>query len=419
MFFFSPFYKIKITYKLIALWANLLFLLVFSLIILENSVEAKTAELPDMNDAQRLPIAPTEHTSPDWLKLSVGEIGLSAADNAVYSGKNGYCRLKFSNGDIIHQGPLTLANYNIQNGELIINLWHGKIMLYGSIRIKGTKKITIINTPHAKIEFENGKIGITASSKNMRTRLYTFAGAALWKNGNKGGQLSIGNMVEIGKTYSEKVVIDKNSVKILTQLTSPEASIVKNGLHEFLEKNYEQAKTILKMVQANYPLNGPAAYHLGIIYNQQALLDAAIRQWQIYLQAEPEQAKEKNISQHLTVMINKKFKKEIENALANEEQVSNSRPEPESVAVSPLSVTKDSNRQDRLIAKGMTAMITSDLAIIPSLKIIERAKLQKLLKEIRMEQRLSQEELMDSEHMIRAGKLLKAEKLIIGNCSTK
>jgi hypothetical protein len=72
-----------------------------------------------------------------------------------------------------------------------------------------------------------------------------------------------------------------------------------------------------------------------------------------------------------------------------------------------------------LIAKGITAMLTSDLAAIPELKVIERTKIQKLLSEIQMEGQLSVSGLVDNEHFVRAGKILKAEKIIIGNCSTK
>ena len=63
------------------------------------------------------------------------------------------------------------------------------------------------------------------------------------------------------------------------------------------------------------------------------------------------------------------------------------------------------------LSKGLTAMVISDLSKIPDLKVLERAKLQKLLDEMK----LSDSGLVEQKSAIRAGRLMKAEKIMLGD----
>ena len=66
----------------------------------------------------------------------------------------------------------------------------------------------------------------------------------------------------------------------------------------------------------------------------------------------------------------------------------------------------------QVLSKGITAMIITDLASIPGLKVLERSRIQKLIDEIK----LSQSGLVDEEGIaVRAGKIMKAEKMVMGN----
>ena len=108
-------------------------------------------------------------------------------------------------------------------------------------------------------------------------------------------------------------------------------------------------------------------------------------------------------------MISKRMRSEVKNAMENEQLLSSSKPEPNSVAVTPFGNTGADSYD--ILAKGITAMIVTDLAKVPGIKVLERAKIQKLVDEIR----LSQSGLVSKESSVRAGKMLKAEKMVLGN----
>jgi hypothetical protein len=87
----------------------------------------------------KLPPYTLEATKAEWLKLTVGDVDFSLADKVVLSGDNGYCRLAFPNGDKVHQGPETRAAYSYSKDQLVIKLWKGNIVLYGSSSLTGKK----------------------------------------------------------------------------------------------------------------------------------------------------------------------------------------------------------------------------------------------------------------------------------------
>lgn len=95
-------------------------------------------------------------------------------------------------------------------------------------------------------------------------------------------------------------------------------------------------------------------------------------------------------------------------ALARESTLTTLPPEPSTVAVLPLTIAGDSSLQP--LSRGLAELITSDLALVRSLRLLERMQVGSLVDELR----LSQSARVDSTTVARVGRLLRAERMVQG-----
>ena len=95
-------------------------------------------------------------------------------------------------------------------------------------------------------------------------------------------------------------------------------------------------------------------------------------------------------------------------ALARESTLTTLPPEPSTVAVLPLTIAGDSSLQP--LSRGLAELITSDLALVRSLRLLERMQVGSLVDELR----LSQSARVDSTTAARVGRLLRAERMVQG-----
>jgi tetratricopeptide (TPR) repeat protein len=95
-------------------------------------------------------------------------------------------------------------------------------------------------------------------------------------------------------------------------------------------------------------------------------------------------------------------------ALARESTLTALPPEPSTIAVLPLTIAGDSGLQP--LSRGLAELITSDLALVRSLRLLERLQIGSLVDELR----LSQSARVDSTTAARVGRLLRAERMVQG-----
>jgi tetratricopeptide (TPR) repeat protein len=100
-------------------------------------------------------------------------------------------------------------------------------------------------------------------------------------------------------------------------------------------------------------------------------------------------------------------------ALARESTLTALPPEPSSVAVLPLTIAGDSNLQP--LSRGLAELITSDLALVRSLRLLERVQIGSVLDELQ----LSQSARVDTSTAARIGRLLRAERMVQGVATLK
>lgn len=98
-------------------------------------------------------------------------------------------------------------------------------------------------------------------------------------------------------------------------------------------------------------------------------------------------------------------------ALAHEAELALEPPQPATLAVLPLVIAGDSSVQP--LSRGLAELITTDLAYVRTLRLLERLQIGMLLDELK----LGQTERVDPATAARVGRLLRAERLVQGTAT--
>jgi len=98
-------------------------------------------------------------------------------------------------------------------------------------------------------------------------------------------------------------------------------------------------------------------------------------------------------------------------ALARESTLTALAPEPSTLAVLPVTIAGDSTLQP--LSRGLAELLTSDLALVRSLRLLERVQIGALLDELQ----LGQSQRADAGTAARVGRLLRAERMVQGVAS--
>jgi len=98
-------------------------------------------------------------------------------------------------------------------------------------------------------------------------------------------------------------------------------------------------------------------------------------------------------------------------ALARESTLTALPPEPSTLAVLPVTIVGDSSLQP--LSRGLAELLTSDLALVRSLRLLERVQIGALLDELK----LGQSDRAEASTAARVGRLLRAERMVQGVAS--
>ena len=218
------------------------------------------------------------------------------------------------------------------------------------------------------------------------------------------------NVANQNVQISQEKVVTQPVAKLneLTKIEETEANLVKVGLRQFESNNLEDSASVFTKVQKQYPNNSVSAYYLGLIALQKDNTSEVLKQWRKYIQLDPIGAEKNQVQSQLTIIENEALDSEVANLLQSELSRSGEKPEPNSIAVFNFSNRGDAKYN--VLAKGLTALVITDLSKVPGIKVLEREKIQKLVSEMK----LSKSGLVKQESKVRAGKLMKAEKLMFG-----
>jgi len=100
-------------------------------------------------------------------------------------------------------------------------------------------------------------------------------------------------------------------------------------------------------------------------------------------------------------------------ALASESTLTRLPPEPSTLAVLPLTIAAGGDSTFQPLSRGLAELITSDLALVRSLRLLERVQIGALLDELK----LGQSQRADPSTAARVGRMLRAERMVQGVAS--
>lgn len=205
------------------------------------------------------------------------------------------------------------------------------------------------------------------------------------------------------------ILAENNQLSAAALAKQSVALRLKEGLEAFKQGDNAKAVDLLAEVKQMAPTESIASYYRGLAFLELDNKESALVELQEYRQNDAAGAVQRDVNQLITLLLADKLQREVQQAISEEASISDAQLEPNTIAVQPF-VNKGSP-QFATLAKGIAAMIISDLSQVPGLKVLERQKVQKLLDEIR----LNQSGLVEAEAMVKAGRLVRAEKVVFGN----
>lgn len=179
--------------------------------------------------------------------------------------------------------------------------------------------------------------------------------------------------------------------------------------HAYL-KNGQRAEAIeqFRQVLAQKPEDPFSTYYLGMSYLEDGQRGKTVETWRTY--RNPSQPfVETELSRQATVVEIYDSIQLARQALAEEQRLKTQPPQPNAIAVFSYQDTSPDSRFKHL-ERAMATLIITDLSQVKSLKVVERLKIQHLLREAQ----LGESGIVETGTAPRAGSLLGAENLITG-----
>lgn len=141
-------------------------------------------------------------------------------------------------------------------------------------------------------------------------------------------------------------------------------------------------------------------------------LEGAVAAWNLYSQAVPFQTPEtRAVRGYLTLLEREIARRYARQAVERERAGAGMKTNRQHVALLPFQNRGDAPGANKPFNRAIMAMIATDLAQVPSLKVLERQRIDTLMQEIK----LSDSGLIDRDTAVRGGRLLGAGTVIIGS----
>lgn len=184
------------------------------------------------------------------------------------------------------------------------------------------------------------------------------------------------------------------------------------GVACFQARQLEQAVAALERARKLQPNDGRTLFFLGMCYEQQGNYAEAISAYGDYRRHSFFDAMNRQLQARISQLSLQLARQEVQQALQSEKARTPAPVQTNTVAV--LYFRNVSERREwNTLLKGLTAILITDLGKVRSLRLVERAKLEVLMREIE----LSSSGLYDELTAPRAGRILGAERVIIGGAT--
>lgn len=226
--------------------------------------------------------------------------------------------------------------------------------------------------------------------------------------GCAGGALRLGDRAvdrgeyEVARTHFEKALQD-----------SPNDYRAERGLGQVFYKlgQYDEAIDHLRAARAIRPEDGLTALYLGLSLERKDDPGGAAAVYEDYLSRVPQSKFARQLHGRLLYVRNEDMRQQAKQAIALESGLVRDTTGPVTIAVLPLALTGESADSLTPLSRGLAAAISYDLFQIKSIRVVERLRLDCILRELA---------LVDSGFTVkksspRLGRILGADKLVSGN----
>jgi hypothetical protein len=226
---------------------------------------------------------------------------------------------------------------------------------------------------------------------------------------NKPFRAALGGVRPVILARETELLAEDSQLDVAAKAKVALAEEIKVGMDAYKNSQFDKAREVLMAVREKSPTEKIVSYYLGLTALELKDNPAALQHLQQYTRDDPDVARERGVNQLVTLLLTNQLQNEVNEALQQENQLTNDKPEPNTIAVQAFT-----NRGDpayAALAKGIAAMVITDLSKIPGLKVLERQKVQKLMDEIS----LNQSGLVSQDSLVKAGRLMRAEKVVVGS----
>jgi len=181
------------------------------------------------------------------------------------------------------------------------------------------------------------------------------------------------------------------------------------AIAHYQKKDYDKAIRLLEKSLAAKPDDGKAILYLGLCYEGKEAFNQAIKTYGNYTQVSQLSRMRRTIEGRIKILIRKQIAQAAKDALANEAQLNVANIPENTIAVSYFQYD-GANEELKLVRKGLTDMLTTDLGNVKRLRVVERTQLQALLEEMK----LAESGFVDESTSPRVGRLLGANRIVNG-----
>jgi len=186
------------------------------------------------------------------------------------------------------------------------------------------------------------------------------------------------------------------------------------GVGYFRANRLPDARAVLDSAVAQDPQNGVAAIFLGMTAESQGDFPAARAAYEQYIQVSRDSDLRNAARQRQALLGRREIEYQARQALAQEAQLSQAPPDPNTIAVMPFAYT-GTNAEIAPLSRGFAQLIVTDLAKSQQLRVLERERMQAMVTEMQ----LGTSQQADPASAARSGRLLRASRVVQGTIADR
>jgi TolB-like protein len=213
--------------------------------------------------------------------------------------------------------------------------------------------------------------------------------------------------------FFEKDYTTAESIFLQLVVTNPNDSRNLKGLGvtQLMLKKYDDAQKYLEQSLQINKEDPETVLNLGILYEAQQKYDQSVEYYTKYVDM-PGASMKSDVQKLLSNVKRTIYKNQAQSILSDENKLTDKDISKGTVAIVPF-YNRGEKGDYEALQKGIPQMMTTDFGNVQKLNILERLRIEELLKEMK----LSESNMMEKSTAQRLGKLLKAENIITGSYS--